>query len=80
MLDRIIYPQPEGPIAVVHPVRVPIQEGETDWDAILRHAKEVVPAGTPFRIVPAAAIPTDRAWRAAWDADFSSPDGVGERA
>lgn len=80
MLDRIIYPQPGGPIAVVRPARIPIAEGESDWDAIKRHARQVVPAGVPFRIVPAATIPADRTWRDAWDADFSSPDGVGERA
>lgn len=84
--DRIIWPQPGGPIAVMTPLNIrPLvgddgQPLESMRDALLRHARQKVPAGTPFRIVPAADIPTNRAWRQAWTADFSAPDGVGEAA
>lgn len=77
--DRIIYPQPGGPIAVVTPLAVPMVEGEAPRDAMLRHARHIVPAGQPFRLISSADLPADRSMRAAWTADFSAPDGVGER-
>ena len=36
-----------------------------------------VPAGVAFKIVDIADIPTDRTYRAAWEADMSNPDGYG---
>jgi hypothetical protein len=70
MTDRIIYPRPGGGIAVVIPT------GDVTISDV---ARETVPAGVPYRIAPASAIPADRAFRDAWTADFTSPDGYGER-
>lgn len=39
-----------------------------------------VPTGRPYLIVDASAIPEDRTYREAWDADFTNPDGFGEGA
>ncbi|NBS70334.1 hypothetical protein EBT31_15690 [bacterium] len=64
---KIIYPQ-NGGIAVVHPTgELPIEEV----------ARKDVPAGVPYIIVSDDTIPTDRTFRAAWEADFSNPDGYG---
>ena len=70
---RIIYPQPGGPIAVITPVQVEAQDGETAEEALLRHARGLLPEGTPVALVDADAIPADRTWRNAWSADFASP-------
>jgi hypothetical protein len=86
MTDRVIWPQPGGPIAVLMPFNIAPQLGpngqpaETPREALLRHARQVVPAGTPFRVVDASVIPADRSLRSAWTADFSAPDGIGEFA
>ncbi|MBU8544003.1 MULTISPECIES: hypothetical protein [Roseomonadaceae] len=80
MLQRIIYPQDGGPIAVVTPARVVPRGDETPPEALLRLARQVVPAGRPFRIALASELPADRTWRDAWTADFSSPDGHGGEA
>lgn len=77
---RIIFPQPGGRLSVDTPLSLRIQPGETERDALLRHARRIVPAGVAFRIVDAATIPDDRTWRDAWTADFTTPDGTGERA
>lgn len=76
--DRVIWPQPGGPIAVMTPFNIPAAAGESPRDALLRHARQKVPAGQPFRLVAASDIPADRAFRNAWTADFSAPDGIGE--
>ena len=65
---KIIYPLPDGGIAVIHPT------GEL---AIGQVALKDVPPNVPFRLVDDAAIPTDRSLRDAWTADFSTPDGYG---
>lgn len=67
MNQRIIYPTDDG-VAIIIPT------GEI---AIEEVARKDVPAGKPYKIVDAADIPTDRTFRGAWEADFSSPDGVG---
>ena len=67
-MNRLIYPTTDG-IAVITPV---------DASLPLSYiAAKDVPAGVPFRIVDSADIPADRTDRAAWTADFSSPDGHG---
>ncbi len=64
---RIIYPQDDG-VAVIHPTEeLPVEEV----------ARKDVPAGVPYRIVSDDALPSDRTFRAAWEADFSKPDGYG---
>lgn len=65
---KIIYPLPDGGIAVIHPT------GEL---AIGQVAIKDVPAGVPYKLVADADIPADRSLRDAWTADFSAPDGYG---
>jgi hypothetical protein len=64
---RIIYPLDDG-IAVVIP------SGELPLEDV---AAKDVPAGTPYLLIDASDLPTDRTFRAAWTADFSAPDGYG---
>ena len=69
-MQAIIYPNDQGGIAIVLPAPgcgIPLQE----------IARKDVPAGIPFRIISASAIPQDRTYREAWTADFSAPDGHG---
>lgn len=40
-------------------------------------ACRAVPSGVPYRILDVADIPADRTFRAAWECDFSNPDGYG---
>ena len=57
---RIIYPTPEGGVAIIIPAP------DCDLTAEQIAAKDV-PAGAPFRIVEAADIPSDRTFRNAWE-------------
>jgi hypothetical protein len=57
---RIIYPTPEGGVAII----IPAPDCELTIEEI---AAKDVPAGVPFRIVDADTIPTDRTFRAAWE-------------
>ncbi len=69
-MQVIIYPNDQGGIAIILPAPgcgIPLEE----------IARKDVPAGVPFRIIDASAIPTDRTYREAWTADFSEPDGHG---
>ena len=68
MNKLIIYPQASGSIAEVWPT------GEL---SIEETAKKDVPPGTPYRIVSWSDMPTSFAFRDAWEADFSNPDGYG---
>jgi len=58
---RIIYPNDNDGIAVVVPAPGIAQE---------RMLKDV-PSGKPYLVVDVADIPTDRTFRAAWQADFT---------
>lgn len=40
-------------------------------------AKRVVPAGAKYRIIDSSELPSDRVFRGAWEADFSTFDGTG---
>lgn len=66
--DRIIYPNPDGTISIVVPT------GELPTADV---ALKDVPAGVPFLFATTADIPSDRTFRAAWEADFTTPDGEG---
>ena len=55
---RIVYPTPEGGVAVVVP------SGEVSIDHLLG---TVVPPGVPYKVVDASEIPSDRLFRAAWE-------------
>jgi len=43
-------------------------------------AKKDIKAGTKYKIIPAADLPTDQAFIDAWEWDFSDFDGVGEKS
>lgn len=68
MTKRIIYPTPEGGVAVIIP------SGELPLEEV---ARKDVPAGVPYKIVDTADVPSDRTFRAAWEANIGSPDGHG---
>ena len=53
-MNRIIYPTPEGGVAVI----IPAESVEL--------ALKDVPEGVPYEIVPEDAIPSDRFFRNAW--------------
>jgi hypothetical protein len=56
-MNRIIYPTPEGGVAVIIPTgELPIEEV----------AAKDVPEGVPYEIVDEADIPSDRFFRNAW--------------
>ena len=55
---RIIYPTPDGGVAIVIP------SGELPIEEV---AAKDVPAGVPYTIVDASEIPEDRTFRAAWE-------------
>jgi hypothetical protein len=57
---RIIYPTPEGGVAII----IPAPDCGLTIEEI---AAKDVPAGVPFRIVEADTIPTDRTFRNAWE-------------
>ena len=67
-MSKILFPIPEGGICVLHPT------GELPFEDVCQRD---VPAGTPYLIVEDDAIPSDRSFRNAWEADFSNPDGHG---
>ena len=57
---RIIYPTPEGGVAII----IPAPDCGLTAEQI---AAKDVPAGVPYRIVEADTIPTDRTFRNAWE-------------
>ena len=65
---KILYPNPDGGLCVIH------STGELPIEDI---CQKDVPAGTPYLIVEDDVIPSDRSFRNAWEADFSNPDGTG---
>lgn len=69
MNKRVLYPQESGVLAVI----TPVDEQLTVEDI----AKKDVPAGVPYLIVDESAVPADRIFREAWEADFTNPDGYG---
>ena len=67
-MTKILFQNDEGGLSVIHPTgKLPIEEV----------AQKDVPAGTPYLIVEDDAVPSDRSFRNAWEADFSNPDGYG---
>lgn len=57
---RIIYPTPEGGVAII----IPAPDCGLTIEQI---AAKDVPTGVPFQIVDAADIPEDRTFRNAWE-------------
>ena len=66
-MSRILFQNPEGGISVVVPT------GETPIEDVCH---KCIPAGTPYLIVEDDAIPSDRSFRDAWEADLSNPTGT----
>jgi hypothetical protein len=61
-MKRIIYPTPDGGVAVLVPSPEYLQD-----HTIEELAAKDVPEGAEFRIVDTVDVPTDRTWRAAWE-------------
>ena len=72
-MNRIIYNQDNGVVAVIIPTPEALEQHGIQAIAI-----KDVPAGKPFKIVDAADIPTDRSQRDAWTVDEAElTDGSG---
>ena len=61
-MKRIIYPTPDGGVAVLVPSPEYLQD-----HTIEELAAKDVPAGAEFEIVDTSDIPTDRTFRDAWE-------------
>lgn len=72
MPKRIIYPDNDGGISVI----IPAIESKLTVEEI---AVKDVPTGKPYKIIDSAEVPSDRTFREAWEADFSTFDGYGGR-
>lgn len=68
MTKRIIYPTQDGGVAILIP------SGELPIEQV---ARKDVPAGVQFKIIDTTEVPDDRTFRNAWEADMTSPSGVG---
>ena len=72
-MNRIIYNQDNGVVAVIIPTQEALEQHSIEAIAI-----KDVPAGKPFKIMDASDIPSDRTFRAAWTvSDSELTDGVG---
>lgn len=72
-MDVIIYKNPLGNVTVVIPTEEALRS-----HSIQEIAEKDVPAGLPFKIIPATDVPADRTFRNAWDVDEAIlTDGVG---
>ena len=72
-MNRIIYNQDNGVVAVI----IPTQEA-IDAHGLMAIATKDVPAGKKFKLIDASDIPSDRSERAAWTVDEADlTDGVG---
>ena len=60
MNQRIIYPTPEGGVAII----VPASECGLSIEEI---AAKDVPAGVEYKIIDVSEVPTDRTFRNAWE-------------
>ena len=60
-MKRIIYPTPDGGVAVLVPSPEYLQD-----HTIEELAAKDVPANTPFEIVDTDTVPSDRTFRGAW--------------
>jgi hypothetical protein len=69
MTQVIVYPNDNGGVVLCYPCEcgLPVEE----------IARKDVPAGKPYLLVPADQVPTDHIFFAAFEANFSIPDGHG---
>jgi len=67
----ILYKTPEGTVSVIRPT--------SEWSGTLEElAQKDVPTGLKYKIVEDSVIPSDRAFRNAWEVDEAElTDGVG---
>lgn len=70
MDSRIIYPLEHGGLAIIIPAPDYLKQY-----SIIDIADKDIPKDTPYKIIDVSEVPTDRTFRAAWEADFSNPDG-----
>lgn len=63
-MKRIIYPTPDGGVAVIIPAPEWLAE---EGNTIEKLAEKDVPAGVEYKIVDTADVPTDRTFRNAWE-------------
>lgn len=60
MNQRIIYPTPDGGVAVI----IPAPDSGLTIEEI---AVKDVPAGVEYKIIDVSEVPTDRTFRSAWE-------------
>ena len=63
-MKRIIYPTDDGGVAIEIPAPEWLAKEGNTMEVL---AEERVPAGTPYKIVDVADIPSDRTFRNAWE-------------
>ena len=63
-MKRIIYPTPDGGVAVLIPAPEWLAE---EGNTIEKLAEKDVPAGVKYKIIDTADVPTDRTFRNAWE-------------
>ena len=72
-MNRIIYNQDNGVVAVIIPTPEALEQ-----HGIQAIAKKDVPFGRPYKLVDASDIPSDRSQRDAWTVDEAElTDGIG---
>ena len=64
MTKRIIYPTPDGGVAVLIPAPEWLAE---EGNTIEKLAEKDVPAGVEYKIIDTIDVPTDRTFRNAWE-------------
>ena len=73
MEQRIIYKNEDGGVAVIVPAPECLEK-----HSIEKIAAKDVPEGIPYKIVDVSEIPSDRAFRNAWEIEEAElTDGVG---
>jgi len=63
-MKRIIYPTPEGSVAILIPAPEWLAE---EGNTIEKLAEKDVPAGVAYKIIDTDEVPTDRTFRNAWE-------------
>lgn len=63
-MKRIIYPTPDGGVAVLIPAPEWLAE---EGNTIEKLAAKDVPAGVEYKIIDVSEVPTDRTFRNAWE-------------
>lgn len=69
MKKIVVYQNSDGFLTLIHPDLSSISAYEC--------GRKCTPSGVPFKIFTGEQIPNDTTFIDAWEADFSSPDGLG---